>query len=133
LLSIEASLQSTQLNVIELNQFHTYCNDSKLKQVFMNIIKNALEAITTEGEVNITVYDKNEHYFAVKFEDNGCGIEESRLKHIGEPFYSVKEKGIGLGMTVCFRIIESHKGSIHIKSQVNIGTSVEVLLPKLEV
>lgn len=133
LLSIEASLQSTQLNVIEQDQFHTYCNDSKLKQVFMNIIKNALEAITTEGEVNITIHDKNEDYFAIKFEDNGCGIEESRLKHIGEPFYSVKEKGIGLGMTVCFRIIESHKGSIHIKSQVNVGTSVEVLLPKLEV
>ncbi len=133
LLSIEASLQSTQLNIIELDQFDTYCNDSKLKQVFMNIIKNALEAISTEGEVNITIYDKNEDYFAIKFEDNGCGIEESRLKHIGEPFYSVKEKGIGLGMTVCFRIIESHKGSIHIKSQVNIGTSVEVLLPKLEV
>lgn len=133
LLSIEASLQSTQLNVIEQDQFHTYCNDSKLKQVFMNIIKNALEAISTEGEINITIYDKNEDYFAIKFEDNGCGIEESRLKHIGEPFYSVKEKGIGLGMTVCFRIIESHKGSIHIKSQVNVGTSVEVLLPKLEV
>ncbi len=133
LLSIEASQQSTQLNIIELDQFHTYCNDSKLKQVFMNIIKNALEAITTEGEVNITIYDKNEDYFAIKFEDNGCGIEESRLKHIGEPFYSVKEKGIGLGMTVCFRIIESHKGSIHIKSQVNVGTSVEVLLPKLKV
>lgn len=133
LLSIEASLQSTQLNVIEQDQFHTYCNDSKLKQVFMNIIKNALEAISTEGEINITIYDKNEDYFAIKFEDNGCGIEESRLKHIGEPFYSVKEKGIGLGMTVCFRIIESHKGSIHIKSQVNVGTSVEVLLLKLEV
>ncbi|MFC6038732.1 ATP-binding protein [Paenisporosarcina macmurdoensis] len=133
LLSIEAALQSTQLNVIEQDQFHTYCNDSKLKQVFMNIIKNALEAISTEGEVTITIYDKNEDHFAIKFEDNGCGIEESRLKHIGEPFYSVKEKGIGLGMTVCFRIIESHKGSIHIKSQVNVGTSVEVLLPKLEV
>ena len=133
LLSIEASLQSTQLNVIEQDQFHTYCNDSKLKQVFINIIKNALEAISTEGEVNITIYDKNEDYFAIKFEDNGCGIEEYRLKHIGEPFYSVKEKGIGLGMTVCFRIIESHKGSIHITSQVNLGTIVEVLLPKLKV
>jgi PAS domain S-box-containing protein len=132
LLSLEASLQSTQLNVIDLDQFNTYCNDSKLKQVFINIIKNALEAISTEGEVNITIYDKNEDYFAVKFEDNGCGIEETRLKHIGEPFYSVKEKGIGLGMTVSFSIIESHKGSIHITSQVNLGTTVEVLLPKLK-
>jgi PAS domain S-box-containing protein len=130
LLSTEALLQNTQLNVIELDQCNVYCNDSQLKQVFINILKNALEAISANGEVNITIYDKNEDYFAVKFEDNGCGIEETRLKHIGEPFYSVKEKGIGLGMTVSFRIIATHKGSIHITSQVNVGTSVEVLLPK---
>lgn len=130
LFSTEASLQNAQLNVIELDQCKVYCNDGQLKQVFINILKNALEAITTKGEVNITIYDKNENYFAVKFEDNGCGIEETRLKHIGEPFYSVKEKGIGLGMTVSYRIIETHKGSIHITSQVNVGTTVEVLLPK---
>ena len=57
---------------------------------------------------------------------------KTRLKHIGEPFYSVKEKGIGLGMTVSYRIIATHKGTIHITSQVNEGTTVEVLLPKLK-
>ncbi|WP_075619105.1 ATP-binding protein [Paenisporosarcina indica] len=130
LMSTEASLQNSQLNLIEDNQFNAYCNDSQLKQVFINIIKNALEAISTNGEVTITIYEKNEDYFAIKFEDNGCGIEETRIKHIGEPFYSVKEKGIGLGMTVSFRIIGTHKGSIHITSQVKMGTSVELLLPK---
>lgn len=130
LLSTEASLQNTQLNIIELDQFHTYGDDSQLKQVFINILKNALEAISTKGQVNITIAEKNEDYFSIKFEDNGCGIEESRLKRIGEPFYSVKEKGIGLGMTVSYRIIETHKGSIHISSEVNVGTSVEVLLLK---
>lgn len=130
LLSTEASLQSTQLNLIEQGQFQTNCNDGKLKQVFINILKNAIEATSTDGEVKITIYDKDEHYLAINFEDNGCGIEEARLKLIGEPFYSLKEKGIGLGMTVSFRIIESHKGAIHITSQINVGTSVEVLLPK---
>lgn len=130
LLSTEASLQNILLNINELDQFDTYCYDSQLKQVFINILKNAMEAISTKGEVNVSIYDINEEYFAVTFEDNGCGIEENRLKHIGEPFYSVKEKGIGLGMTVSFRIIESHKGSIHITSQVHLGTSVEVRLPK---
>jgi len=72
----------------------------------------------------------HEEFFAVKFEDNGCGIDETLLKHIGEPFYSVKEKGIGLGMTVSYRIMETHKGSINVSSQVNVGTSVENLLPK---
>jgi len=129
-LSTEASLQSTHLNLIEQGQFITYCNDSKIKQVIINILKNAMEATSANGEVNITIYDKDEDYLAINFEDNGCGIEEARLKYIGEPFYSLKEKGIGLGMTVSFRIIESHKGAIHITSEMNVGTSVEVLLPK---
>ncbi len=133
MLSIEASLNNIQLNVIDKDQFNTYCNESKLKQVFINIVKNALEAISTDGEVTITIADKNEDYFSINFEDNGCGIAENHLKHIGEPFYSVKENGTGLGMTVCFSIIETHKGSIHITSQVNSGTSVEVLLPKSKV
>ena len=133
ILSIEASLNNIQLNVIDKDQFNTYCNESKLKQVFINIVKNALEAISSDGEVTITIADKNEDYFSINFEDNGCGIAENHLKHIGEPFYSVKENGTGLGMTVCLSIIETHKGSIHITSQVNSGTSVEVLLPKSKV
>lgn len=130
LLSTEGTLQNTELKLIELEQFDTYCNDGKLKQVFINIVKNAMDAISTHGEVNITISNKDEHFFAVTFEDNGCGIDEERIKHIGEPFYSVKEKGIGLGMTISFSIIQSHKGSINISSQVNKGTTVEVLLPK---
>lgn len=132
LLSTEAKLKNTKINLIEIDQFDAYCNDSQLKQVFINVLKNALEAITTNGEVKITIEDKNEEFFAVKFEDNGCGIDETRLKHIGEPFYSVKEKGIGLGMTVSYRIMETHKGSINVSSQVNVGTSVEILLPKVK-
>lgn len=130
LLSTEAKLKNTKINLIERDQCDAYCNDSQLKQVFINVLKNALDAITTNGEVKITIEDKNEQSFAVKFEDNGCGIDATRLKHIGEPFYSVKEKGIGLGMTVSYRIMETHNGSIIVSSQVNVGTTVEILLPK---
>ena len=130
LFSIEASQQKTRINVSDLDQFNTYCNESKLKQVFINILKNALEAITTNGEINISIYEKDEANFCVKIEDNGCGVEESHLQHIGDPFYSLKDKGIGLGMTVSLSIIEAHKGSIQITSQVNVGTSFEVMLPK---
>ncbi|SDM36674.1 PAS domain S-box-containing protein [Psychrobacillus sp. OK028] len=128
--SIEAANQKTKITVIDLGTFNTYCSESKLKQVFINIMKNALEAITTNGEINISIYEKNENYFGVKIEDNGCGIEESDLQHIGDPFFTLKEKGFGLGMTVTHSIIEAHKGSIHITSRVNVGTSLEVLLPK---
>ncbi|QFF98061.1 PAS domain S-box protein [Psychrobacillus glaciei] len=130
LFSMEATQQSKRLNMIDLEQFDTDCNEYKLKQVFINILKNALEAISTDGEVNITIYEKNENYLAIKFEDNGCGMEEADLHNMGDPFYSLKENGIGLGMTVSYSIIEAHKGSIHITSEVNVGTSVEILLPK---
>lgn len=132
LFSIEASQQKTKITVNDLDQFNTYCSESKLKQLFINIVKNALEAISTNGEINISIYEKNENYFAVKIVDNGCGMEESHLQHIGDPFYSLKEKGIGLGMTVSLSIIEAHKGSLQITSKVNVGTSLEVLLPKVK-
>ena len=130
LLSTEAAMQNTQIYIDEQEAFHVFCDDNQLKQVFINILKNALEAIPSNGEVHISIHEKNEDTIAIRFDDNGCGIEENRLKHIGEPFYSVKEKGIGLGMTVSYRIIKTHKGSINIDSEVNVGTSVEVLLPK---
>ncbi len=132
LLTTEAKMKNININLIEMDQFDAYCNDGQLKQVFINVLKNALEAITTNGEVKITIEDKNEDFFAVKFEDNGCGIDETRLKHIGEPFYSVKEKGIGLGMTVSYRIMATHRGSINVSSQVDVGTSVEIILPKVK-
>jgi len=65
----------------------------------------------------------------VRVRDNGCGIPEQRIKHLGEPFFSYKEKGTGLGLTVSYRIVESHKGRIVFKSEVNQGTEVEIMLP----
>ncbi|MED3975590.1 ATP-binding protein [Priestia megaterium] len=51
------------------------------------------------------------------------------MKHLGEPFYSIKEDGIGLGLMICFNIIQQHKGTLSIESEVNKGTSVEICLP----
>ena len=65
----------------------------------------------------------------IKIIDNGMGISEERLKRLGEPFYSNKEKGTGLGLMLCFRIVKQHNGSITIKSTENQGTTVEVRFP----
>lgn len=64
--------------------------------------------------------------------DNGKGMSEERLKTLGEPFYTTKEKGTGLGLMVCFKIIEAHKGSISFHDKPNAGTEVEVMLPCTE-
>ena len=65
----------------------------------------------------------------ITIKDTGCGISKERLEKIGEPFYSSKEKGTGLGLTVSFKIVQSHQGTIHFDSQKNQGTSVQIALP----
>ncbi|PFA68350.1 PAS domain-containing sensor histidine kinase [Bacillus sp. AFS015802] len=103
---------------------------NQLKQVFINIIKNAVESIPTykDGRVSIILEDhETEAYVTVK--DNGVGMEPERIEHLGEPFYSTKEKGTGLGLAVCKKIIHRHKGYIHFQSEKEKGTAVGITLP----
>ncbi len=111
-----------------------YGEANHLKQVFINIIKNAVEAIS--GKVNGTIVvevtkNRNEAIVAVK--DNGVGMDAERIQHLGEPYFSTKERGTGLGLTVTKKIIERHKGSIQFKSRKDIGTEVTIRLPLLKV
>jgi two-component system sporulation sensor kinase A len=72
---------------------------------------------------------KLNNHIHIQIIDQGGGISKDRIKHLGEPFYSIKEDGIGLGIMICFNIIEQHKGTLHIESEVNKGTSIEICLP----
>ncbi len=103
---------------------------NQLKQVFINIIKNAVESIPNykDGRVTITLQERDMEAHVI-VSDNGIGMEPERLEHLGEPFYSTKEKGTGLGLAVCQKIIERHKGHIHFQSEKEIGTAVEIILP----
>jgi PAS domain S-box-containing protein len=102
------------------------CEPNQLKQVFINVIKNSIEAGSTAIEIKVSQY--KEHALVI-IADDGEGMEEERLKRLGEPFYSVKEKGTGLGLTVSYRIIESHNGKISFHSKVGEGTSVDIEIP----
>jgi two-component system sporulation sensor kinase A len=62
----------------------------------------------------------------VSVEDNGCGIPEQRLRHLFEPFYTTKEKGTGMGLSVCKQLIEEMGGSILVESKVGVGTRVDI-------
>jgi len=103
------------------------CEPNQLKQLFINIIKNSIEA--DSNKVNITMKNTKDGFIRIKVKDDGCGIEKDRIKRLGEPFYSAKEKGTGLGLTVSYRIVQAHKGKISYASEVNEGTEVEILLP----
>ncbi|MDZ4406754.1 PAS domain S-box protein [Bacillus cereus] len=106
------------------------CEGNQLKQAFINILKNAIEATPMGGEILIQIeYAPDKKQVNIQFTDYGCGIEKERLPYLGEPFYSIKENGIGLGLMICYKIIEKHQGKILIESEVGKGTTVNINLP----
>ncbi|WP_442920038.1 ATP-binding protein [Metabacillus sp. B2-18] len=129
LLQTQAILVNKEINfLVESNIPPVEGDSNKLKQVFFNIIQNALDAIDEKGVVFVRLYS-NDSRVCMEFIDNGCGIPESRLESVGEPFYSTKEKGTGMGLMTSYKIIENHKGKIDIDSTVGEGTKVSVSLP----
>ncbi len=128
LLETQANFHGVKMTLYEEEQIPLIdCERNQLKQLFINLIKNSFEA--NASHVHVELKKKGDDHLVVTIRDNGCGIPEDRLKHLGEPFFSYKEKGTGLGLTVSYRIIELHKGSIMFDSKVGEGTSVRVTLP----
>jgi PAS domain S-box-containing protein len=105
--------------------------ENQLKQVFLNLLKNAVEAMPNGGNIDVKVRVKEEGKISVRVSDQGVGFPEERLPTLGEPFYTTKEKGTGLGLMTCFKIIESHNGELKIYSEVGKGTTVEVTMPSI--
>ncbi|MRX73588.1 sporulation kinase [Bacillus lacus] len=106
-----------------------YGDQSRLKQVFINLIKNAIEAVPESGgNVMIKAYSSHD-VVRIKIQDNGNGMSEEQLERLGEPFFTLKERGTGLGLTVTFSIVENHLGSIRFQSALKKGTTATVTLP----
>lgn len=107
------------------------CEQNQIKQVFLNVLKNAIEAMKEGGDINIEIRKIGDKECLISFQDHGCGIPEELQPRLGEPFYSLKEKGTGLGLMICHKIIKQHHGSIVYKSKVQEGTTVEITIPCL--
>jgi PAS domain S-box-containing protein len=119
-------------NVDILTQFTTFvpivnCIPNQLKQAFVNIFKNAIEAMPRGGDLIIKVNLLEKKRIIVSFIDQGVGIPQHKIPKLGDPFYSTKENGTGLGLMVSYKIIENHKGKINIKSVLGKGTTVEII------
>ena len=104
---------------------------SQLKQVFLNVLLNSMEAMPEGG--NISIYARRElsspGKVIIKISDTGRGIKEEDKKHIFEPFFTTKGNGTGLGLPICKRIIESHGGHIEVESTYMEGTTITITLP----
>lgn len=131
ILDTQATLHGVELDFqAEQNLPSLYCNENQLKQVFINVIKNAIEAMEDGGKVSIGIrFDSQERMLHVKIADQGEGMPEHVQKRIGEPFLTTKEKGTGLGLMVSSRIIEEHKGTMLITSVAGEGTLIDIQLP----
>jgi signal transduction histidine kinase len=104
-------------------------NGEKLRQAFLNIVINALQATPPGGEVTISTKVSASGFCEINFRDNGMGIAVETMTKIFEPFFTTKSEGCGLGLAITRKIIESHNGTVHIESQPGIGTMVTVTLP----
>ncbi|MEH7010892.1 ATP-binding protein [Neobacillus niacini] len=130
LLSPQAHLENIQFKLcVEESSFFITGEKNQLKQVFLNILKNAIEAMPDGGNIHINLQKSENGECVLSVQDEGCGIPEELLPRLGEPFYSLKEKGTGLGLMICNKIIKQHQGSITYQSKAKQGTLVEIKLP----
>ncbi|GAB6414942.1 ATP-binding protein [Bacillus luti] len=103
------------------------CDEKRLKQVFFNLIKNAIEAMSIGGTITIKVIV--EDGIIVQVKDEGCGIPKEKIPKLNEAFYTTKETGTGLGLVVTEKIIKDHNGKMSFESEVGVGTTVNIMLP----
>ncbi|WP_462411482.1 ATP-binding protein [Neobacillus sp. Marseille-QA0830] len=122
-------------NVEIKTDIHDHCwifaNPQKLNQSLINFLKNAVESMPNGGILWISCTSTEEGSIKITVKDQGIGMTKQQIDRLGSPFYSLKEKGTGLGMMVSYQIIHSFKGKIQVKSEKNVGTEFIILLPSI--
>lgn len=108
---------------------HVNGDSEQLKQVFFNIIGNAIEAITSKSEIKI-LSGLEDRFVFVKIIDHGSGISKDDLSKVFEPYYTTKASGNGIGMMIVHRIMRDHGGDVGIDSKVGAGTIVTLRFPR---
>ena len=103
-------------------------NSNELKQVLINIVKNGIESMRSGGVLNLKIY-KQEEYGVFEVTDTGIGMSPDELERLGTAFYSLKEKGTGMGLMVCYQIVDKMKGQIDVISEKGNGTTFRVFIP----
>ncbi|WP_285766394.1 ATP-binding protein [Peribacillus sp. SI8-4] len=106
-------------------------DENQIKQVLINMIKNSIESMPNGGNIFLAIFEKNGEVF-VSIVDEGEGIPENSLQKVGEPFYTTKAYGTGLGLSVCFKIIEKHGGKVFITSEMKKGTKIVCVFPAVQ-
>lgn len=129
LIDTHANMNNIEIELNYLSDIPTLiCDENQLKQVFINFLKNAIEAMPNGGKINMNVLSEEPDTIKIQMIDQGCGIPNEHLERIGQPFFTTKENGTGLGFMISMKIIENHQGNIQVASNEN-GTTIEITLP----
>ena len=106
-----------------------FVDPKQIKSVFMNIIKNSIQAMSDGGEIKLKS-DKTDNLIVITVSDNGLGISPENLEKIFDPFFTTKEKGAGLGLAIVKKLIEDNNGKIEVQSKIGEGTTFTIYLPE---
>ncbi|MDX8343558.1 HAMP domain-containing sensor histidine kinase [Rossellomorea sp. YZS02] len=128
LLSMYGLLNDNSLQLHVEKECLVSANSIELKQLFINLIKNAIEASPETGSVSITA-NQEKGNAVIRISDNGRGMSDEEIRSLGTPFYSLKSKGTGLGLMICYNIVEKYNGEINFQSESGKGTTVTLLFP----
>jgi two-component system NtrC family sensor kinase len=135
LLENKLKLQNIKLNVsLDPTLPLVPCDFSQIQQTLMNIIINGTEAMSEEGELTIkSRHAKQNGCIEIEISDTGTGISDDHLSKIFDPFFTTKDagKGVGLGLSIAYGIVNEHKGSIDVRSKANKGTTFIIKLPTM--
>lgn len=128
LLRPQAKLRNIILD-IEGNDQLIFCDKSQIKQVLINIIKNAIEAMDEPGKIKVTIveYDDN---IKIDISDEGPGIDEEVIHKLGEPFFTTKQQGTGLGLMITKQLLERHNAQLQILQNEEKGSTFRIIFPK---
>ena len=133
--------QAKEKNLLILREFgdnlpKVWIDREQMKQVFMNLILNAIQAMNEAGSISISTRPVSRNgtqpsgdFVQVEIRDNGIGIPEENLQHIFDPFFTSKDEGSGLGLAVSHQIVQEHGGFVTVESQVGKGTAFFVHVP----
>jgi len=130
-------LMESQANLnnvsIELNlpqeEIWIHCDENQLKQVFINMLKNSIEAMQSGGTISVQISRNPASAVDIVIRDEGLGIPDDKIANLGQPFYTTKDKGTGLGLMISYNIIRNHQGHVSVQSRAGEGTVFTITLP----
>ncbi|MDX8047047.1 ATP-binding protein [Gracilibacillus sp. S3-1-1] len=128
LLRTQANLYDIDLVLEVQGDYMVHCDKSQLKQVFINLIKNAIEEMANGGMIHVQVY-RNGQECVISIADQGPGIPKHLIHKLKEPFFTTKKNGTGLGLMISNQIIDNHNGRLEIKSENGKGSTFSICLP----